>query len=678
MISPKRPPEWTVLLAILAVALALRLYGMNWGLPYVYEEATPFKQAWTMWGWGGPVGVDLNPHFFNYPSLTIYLQFAAQGLLYLVMKLGGGVSSAVDFHARYIADPTPYIIVGRMISVLFGVGTVWIAYLSGRRLGGKWAARLAAALLAVNVFHIARSHLIEVDLPLTFFALLALWLLLGLTKKPSLGMYIAVGAAIGLAASTKYTGAILLIPLAVAHFSIPSGARASSKTRPARSKTRGRPAWWVPLVSVLVAAGVFALTSPYVLLDSRTFLENFATERQHMSVGHFGLGGTASWAFYGRALAGSVLGWPCAILSLAALVFLGGKKRNRSVWVLGAFVVPYLLAVSTWSMHADRYLLPVVPVLLVLAAALVTDSRVTALGKGRPRRARTGIAAVAVLLLAAPMVSAYPSYLRGIQSDSRTSAARWIEQHIPGGSYFVMEPYGPEIYGPQMISQVSPEIRQEVLDLKKGTPNYALLVVPMFQVVPERSEVFYDLLLYENADYIVTTGAVRSRYEKEPSRFRRQVAFYDSLETVYDRIAEFAPNGGGGSLITIYKNRQHDLPFSKRKAVAGPRRLRPEGPTPTGSEEFFYYNLGLNYEVFLYLDGAIAAYDLAFLYPIERPSSFKNLVLRKAHCLLRMQRADEAKAYLGSMIEKAPTPLVREQLRTLRDAIRPSGGQNSR
>jgi hypothetical protein len=393
-----------------------------------------------------------------------------------------------------------------------------------------------------------------------------------------------------------------------------------------------------------------------------------------MSLGHFGLGGSSSGAFYGRSLAESLMGWPCAVLSFAGFVFLALIERRRGIWILGAFVVPYLFAVSTWSMHADRYLLPVLPALLLFAAAFVTDSHLSPLGSRWPGRVRAGAGAAVALVLAVPVVADYPAYLRGIRSDSRTTAARWIDTHIPGGSYLVVEPYGPDIFGPQVISQVSPDVRKKVLELKKGSPNYAVLPVPMFQVGPERSEVFYDHALYENADYIVITGAVRSRYAKKPARFRRQIAFYDSLETGYDRVAEFPPFGGGGSLVTIYKNRSQDVPFSKRRGVAPPRRLRHERGTPTGSEELFYYNVGLNYEVFLYLDGAIAAYDLAFLYPIDRPSSFKNLVLRKAHCLLLMERGQEAVAYLDSMIGKAPTRGVRRQLQDLRDALGNPGG----
>ena len=66
---------------LVLVALALRLYGLKAGLPEVYEEAYPFKKAWAMWGFGPGRGLDLNPHWFRYPGLTIELQFLGQGAI---------------------------------------------------------------------------------------------------------------------------------------------------------------------------------------------------------------------------------------------------------------------------------------------------------------------------------------------------------------------------------------------------------------------------------------------------------------------------------------------------------------------------------------------------------------------------------------------------------------------
>src|SRR5678815_3498092 len=83
-------------LGVLVIALALRLYGLGWGLPAVYEEAYPFKKSWDMWGWGPHAKFDPNPHFFNYPTFYFYVQFVGQALLLLILRVGGVIHSTLD------------------------------------------------------------------------------------------------------------------------------------------------------------------------------------------------------------------------------------------------------------------------------------------------------------------------------------------------------------------------------------------------------------------------------------------------------------------------------------------------------------------------------------------------------------------------------------------------------
>ena len=80
--SSHSPPIWVMALLVLA-AIGLRLAELKWGLPDVLEEATPFREAFDMWGWHPRTPVDLNPHFFKYPSLVIYLNLVGQGVLCL-------------------------------------------------------------------------------------------------------------------------------------------------------------------------------------------------------------------------------------------------------------------------------------------------------------------------------------------------------------------------------------------------------------------------------------------------------------------------------------------------------------------------------------------------------------------------------------------------------------------
>jgi len=141
--------------------LAIRLYGLAWGLPNVYEEAVPLKTAWSMWNWERATGVDLKPHFFNYPSLMIYVHFSVQSVMYGLMKLGGVIDSSVDYQVRYLVDATPWYVAGRLASTIFGLGTIALVCFLGRHLRGTLTGILAALFVAVNPLHIERSQMRE-------------------------------------------------------------------------------------------------------------------------------------------------------------------------------------------------------------------------------------------------------------------------------------------------------------------------------------------------------------------------------------------------------------------------------------------------------------------------------------------------------------------------------------
>jgi len=221
---PRFRGEPWLLTAIVAIALGLRFYGMNWGLPLVYEEAYPFKKAWDMWGWGPDAGLDMNPHFFNYPTFFFYVQFVGQAITFGLLRLlhllapehAWGITSSLDIRALYTLDKTPFYLMGRGISVLFAAATVVVTWKIGRRVSGVAAAAVAALLVALNQFHISKSQVIEVDVPLTLFVLLTWLFSLRILEAPTRRNYVLAGLFCGLATSTKYSGGLL--PLAIIAF----------------------------------------------------------------------------------------------------------------------------------------------------------------------------------------------------------------------------------------------------------------------------------------------------------------------------------------------------------------------------------------------------------------------------------------------------------------------------
>ena len=94
---------WGLTGVLVLVALAIRAVNLDWGFPEVFEEATPVREAVGFWGVPSE-SIDLNPHFFKYPSLTFYLNFLAQSVWYFWFSLTGQVESLNEF--RQILDQT--------------------------------------------------------------------------------------------------------------------------------------------------------------------------------------------------------------------------------------------------------------------------------------------------------------------------------------------------------------------------------------------------------------------------------------------------------------------------------------------------------------------------------------------------------------------------------------------
>jgi len=137
---------WAGLAAVLAGGLALRLWGVRQGLPYVYnvDEATHFvTHAVQMFGGG------LNPHYFANPPGFTYLLHGVFALWY-----GGGSAAQRALEG----DPAGIFTLARVASALLGTIALWLLYLTGARLFSRPAGLLAAAILAVAFLPVFYAH----------------------------------------------------------------------------------------------------------------------------------------------------------------------------------------------------------------------------------------------------------------------------------------------------------------------------------------------------------------------------------------------------------------------------------------------------------------------------------------------------------------------------------------
>ena len=266
------------LTVILAVGFCLRLLGIDFGLPNPNcrpDEGVLVKKALAV------AAGDLNPHFFHYPSFHIYTLAALFGTCYAGGWLAGFFSTPQDFLLQYFLDPSSLYLAGRMLGALLGTASVYLVYLVGRQAGGVRAGLASAAFLSVAFLHVRDSHYLTVDVPATFYILLAAILLLRFLQTGGAGWLATSALFSGIAVSTKYNAAIIM-----AAFAGYLCARALANHRRSGDRSGASVSFRHAAVFAAVTAGAAALGTPYALLDFNSFAADVMSEREHFASGH--------------------------------------------------------------------------------------------------------------------------------------------------------------------------------------------------------------------------------------------------------------------------------------------------------------------------------------------------------------------------------------------------------
>jgi Dolichyl-phosphate-mannose-protein mannosyltransferase len=426
-----RRSAWPLLAVVLGGGLGLRLWGVQQGLPFAYnaDENDHFvPHAVQMFEHG-----TLNPHYFaNPPAFTYVLHFLF-GLYY-------GSGHAV-VHA-YFTHPTGLYTLARVASALLGAGAVWLLYLAGARLFGRAAGLLAAAIEAVAFLPVFYAHLALNDVPTLAPLTLSLLGSAGVLRKGRLRDHLLAGIGLGLACATKYTAGIVIVPYAVA-------AVCSYLDR--RSLARAA-AGVVVLGACALAA--FLVANPYSLLD----YSSFHRELVHQSTlsaeaqGKLGAPKQGGLVYYLWALTWG-LGWAPALAALAGAVTIWRRERR-----LGLLLVPapllFLAFMGTQGRYFGRWLMPILPILCLLAAGFAASAWVWLTrarrdgpqDAGRRWGAAPGVALAALMalvLIAQGLVYSVHSGLVLSRDDTRTLTRNWMLANVPAGAKVVVEPVSP-------------------------------------------------------------------------------------------------------------------------------------------------------------------------------------------------------------------------------------------
>lgn len=503
---------------VLALAAWLRLAGIDWGLPFLYDVDEP---VFVTKAFKVLASRDLNPHWFGHPgTITIYsnaVAFAVDGVRAVVF---GEVRQLSDLGKTFWSEPSRFYLIARWVAAAFGIATIAVTALLARQFLG-WAAALGAAvLLAVAPLHVEFSQIARTDAQHTFLLTLFALLCCRAAAVGRLAHYAAAGAVLGLAISCKYPSVVASIGLITAFVVDRRRARAD------------RPPAWQP-VAVATAACMAAtfIGSPYLFLDFGQVLKDVAGEARTTHLGATSPGFLASLMGYLSALTLGSFG-PASVVALAAGSWVVATRR-LALPVL-AIAGSYLLFISSLNLHWTRWAIPVLPLFcVVMAASLELPAQVLTVG-ALSQRVSLAVAALLLVLSSGQGFQASKVSVRERQAeDSRTLASRWVAQHIPYGSRIAIESGAPQpenrhyqVYAAneqgQLVKDESPQVYawtsgnlgklSQPGDVRAAGIQFVLLGDTLSQM--EREPVTYAAGI---AKYRQALGTARLVYESSPT-----------------------------------------------------------------------------------------------------------------------------------------------------------------
>lgn len=514
-----------LLVGILGLALFLRIWGLNFGLPQIHhmDEAkiiyTTFYAAANF----------LKPDTFLHSTLIAYLLLLPYGLYYLFGKLLGMYHTPFDMYAGYLRDPSVFLLLGRGLLSLISVGCVFLSYKIGELICNRKTGLLAALFLALNFLFVKESHYIKDEVLASFFILGFFYQFLLWQNQATFKKSLLLGILLGLAISAKF----IYFPVAGILLTY--------------WRSRGKSISFI----LLTAVAVYLFTNPYVILSSGVYIKAMGELlTKNRGIGTATAGGKSVWWRIIEHLYQG-MGVPMFVFSIFGSLWLLVKRTRHQLSGLVLMIGLLYLSIGVSGGNFSRWVVPLIPFLCILVSLVIQS-----LGTHR----RLVVMVFLMILIAPPLMRTLQFDTVLTWPDTRREATVWIETHIAKDTKITLEhtlaDYLPTSLGPdlnlseirlagliidaQNLGQPAPTLTAR-LEAMKGKIGYDLTGTP-------RLDVIYDLATgqTETLSTIDFYLARQVKYLVSVSWISRDLAtlnpqFFTSLNDKYQLIIQFAP-----------------------------------------------------------------------------------------------------------------------------------------
>jgi hypothetical protein len=496
------------LAAILAGGLAVRLYGLHHGLPFIYhsDESQHFTR-YTVEMFDG----EYNSGYFQNPATLTYLVYAALRLR--------GYDDFLGVANEYVTDPSDIYETARLVAAAVALLGVAAVYAVGRRLWGTFEGLVAAAVLAFAFLPVAYSRYAVTDVGVLLGAAVTLYGIVRISERGATRDYVIAGLGLGLTVAFKYTAGLILGPLLVA---VVLHAR---REWPSVLRVVGLSA-----LAGAVALAVFAITNPYFLLDLGEALDELRAQSDAASTEKPGQVQENPYWFYAKTLTWG-LGWGALVAAIVGLVTEVRRNRTRAV-LLALFPVVLVLYLG---LDAERYfarwLLPAYPVLALFAGVAI--ARIARSVSGKPAIQAGAVAGLVLVVMAQPIVMNIKTGTVMSKADTRELARNFMLDELPSGTRMVVDavairhPYDVPLLGieprpgePRFVYGFGAPPRDDDPNTQQPVRAERFLA----ELKPQR------ITRYRADGYCVVVTMSWFRERAETAGLDKAVAYYDRLE----------------------------------------------------------------------------------------------------------------------------------------------------
>jgi 4-amino-4-deoxy-L-arabinose transferase-like glycosyltransferase len=504
-------PGVVAVAALVVLGAIARLVGLTWGLP-----AQLGTDEWIML----QAPLDMYERGSFDPAVFYRPDHVEIKLDYLVFLAYSALVVHVPFPEAYAADPGTFLLLARLVTVAFGVASIVLAALIGRRFSPAVAV-IAAALFAFFPPLVEHAHYATPDVPLTTVFLGVVLATMHYVRSPRLPALLVAAALAAVAVGIKYPGGLAAVIIALVVV-----VAAVRDRRPLRILQHGA-------IAIAGMALALFLVSPVLFTNVRAVVDAFSTESGANNPSASGLGFFGNLVFYADTFV-AVAG---VLLTALAVYGVADALRHRRVeaipLALGAIT---WLALSPFTLHWERWTLPmyVTPLLFAALGAVAVwhDTAAIRADRAWPKVVAGALGLLVIANLVVPVVS---SDLRFVVPDTRIGSKDAIAAAGATPENTAFEGY--TRFLPTLVRLDDNE--QPVFDGVE--PDW----IP--NTVFDRFETVDGILRPRDDDleFVLISDCLYARFLD--GRFPVQAEFYRLLDEQYDVVARFPGVDPGGS-----------------------------------------------------------------------------------------------------------------------------------